>query len=481
MKHLLFLAATLLPSNLSATEVCGAVNDTVHCEPLAPFQPTTEQILFASKVFDLGERGFDFEMYGNGQKTILVEGVPFAQYWQLEDDKKYVFHPIVFGRYVFNSADDKVFQQNWKELVSKVGIELPNGGLAFYYPNHYPLNRMRGPDLVYSAISQSEVLAGFLRLHQELQSDETAEMLGKVRDALFFPHDQGGVDLGVAQLELPLFRSNPEIILNGWLHSLLHLNDYAILMNDAQVASYVEQNLEFFADNHDAWYDHERFITRYSDTSPHRLVVTPEEAGQEFTAVYKPKDARLKSYEIEPVLDLENRYSGFDVRVNAVNADNGKITMSLTCSSLFDTYLTSDAAFSVMIRDGGYSPSRASPDASGEWQTIVSGEIDGREVAQISLDDKELICGYPTNFSKANGKNFYHMQHIVALRYLAETSAYQNDELDGRISEIAMAWLANNEKFQGEGLEFEGPQKVLDSINRGKAIVQITDATILLH
>ncbi|WP_336071425.1 hypothetical protein [Nitratireductor rhodophyticola] len=476
MKLTSLIAATFLSTSAMASQMCDGKN----CQPIAPFQPTEEQMSFASKIFDIGEPGFDFEMYGNAQKTILVEGVPFAQYWQLEDAQKYVFHPMVFGRYVFNSAVDKDFHKNWEEIVSKVGVELPNGGLAFYYPNHYPLNRMRGPDLIYSAISQSEILAGFIRLHQELNSEKTAEVLSKVRDALFFPHEQGGVDLGVAQLELPLFRSNPEIILNGWLHSLLHLNDYATLMDDMQVASYVERNLEFFVDNHDAWYDQARFITRYSDTSPHRLIVTPEKPGQEFTALFKAKDARLRSYEIQPVLDFENRYSGYDVRINAVNADNGKITMSLTCSSLFDTYLTSDDPFSVLIRDGGYSPFRASPDASGNWQKIESSNVGGREVAHISLKDKELICGYPTNFSKANGRNFYHMQHIIALRYLAEASAYENDELNSRISEIAISWYANNDKFQGKGLKFEDPQAVLDSINRGKTLKQFTDVSRLL-
>ena len=127
--------------------------------------------------------------------------------------------------------------------IRKVGIELPNGGLAFYYPNHYPLNRMRGPDLVYSAISQSEILAGFLKLYQQSDTDASKLVLDRVKQAMFFNHLDGGIDLGVAQLELPLFRSNPEIILNGWLHALLQLNDYAIVMNDSEIASYVENNL----------------------------------------------------------------------------------------------------------------------------------------------------------------------------------------------------------------------------------------------
>ncbi|MEM5502247.1 hypothetical protein WNY59_11675 [Ahrensia kielensis] len=470
----------LLECATVASSPCQIITGGDNCITPYPFQPSVEDLGTTATIHDTGEAGFDFEMYGNGQKTILVGGVPFSRYWQLKDPTKFVFHPMVFGRYVFNSADDLAFQQNVNYITNKIGISLPNDGLAFYYPNHYPLNRMRGPDIVYSAISQSEALAGYLRIDTLVNSRMSRNLLKRVKDALFFPHSEGGVDLNVAQLEIPLYRSNPEIILNGWLHSLLHLNDYAVIMNDMKVAKYIEQNLEFFADNHKVWYDSERFISRYSDTSPHRILLSPSKKGQELSLVYRARDNRLQNYLIKPVIDLTNDYSGFDVRISDINRFNGNLTMTVTCTGLFDTFIVSTDPFSFKIRDGGYSPHRATPDGSGDWITIKSLPRGDQDVAEISLKDSELICGYPTNFSKANTKNYYHTQHIVALLYLAETTIYENQVLNSRLKKIALEWLENNNSFNGEGLEFETPKKVLAGINRGKALNQITDISELI-
>ena len=133
-----------------------------------------------------------------------------------------------------------------------------------------------------------------------------------------------------------LFRSNPEIILNGWLHALLHLNDYADC-NEMMpaIASYVEKNLDFFADNHAVWYDEKRNISRYSDTSPQRSSYSHlRRRVSTLTVIYKAHDPRLKHYTITPVLDLENEFSAFDVRIVAVNEKNHKMTMVVTCSEL---------------------------------------------------------------------------------------------------------------------------------------------------
>jgi hypothetical protein len=131
----------------------------VHYIKPAPFQPTEHDMRATIGIYDTGQGDFEFSMYGNNQSTIIVNGVPFARYWQLEDPNQYVFHPMVWGRYVFNNADNPDFRKNLPSISEQIGVSLPNGGLTFYYPNHYPLNRMRGPEIIYSAISQSEILA----------------------------------------------------------------------------------------------------------------------------------------------------------------------------------------------------------------------------------------------------------------------------------------------------------------------------------
>jgi len=466
---------------LNAFSACVAITGSDECVTPRPFQPVDFELLEINKIHDIGESNFEFSMYGNNQATILVDGIPFARYWQLDDPDNYVFHPMVFGRYVFNNAMDEKFQAEIEEITERVASALPNGGIAPYYPNHYPLNRMRGPDLMYSAISQSEILAGYMRLDKAVESEQINELLNKVLKGLFLKYEEGGVNLGVAQLELPMFRSNPEVILNGWFHSLLHMNDYALVYDDVDVANYVHENLKFFVDNYSVWYDEKRNITLYSDTSPHRIVITLDAESQDIALVYRSKDARISSYYFNPVEDFDNLYSAFDFRI--IHQNDRRLTVGLTCSGLFDTFVTSNGPFVVNIRDGGYSPYRASPDSTGEMYELKSVFQDEMHSVELALPDSSdgLICGYPTNFSKANDKNFYHMQHIVALLYLAKTSSYEDKKLDAKLRAIAVDWLAQTDDFgEAEELDFEDPQVVLDSINRGKMLKPITDVSVLL-
>ena len=256
--------------------------------------------------------------------TIVVDGVPFSRYALLNDDNKYVFHASQFGMYVLSGVEDKNFRRNLVVLTNRLGIELPNGGTAFYYPNNYPLNRMRGPELIYSAYSQASILQGYLPNHILQNNADSQALLNRVLRAMFFPYEEGGIDLGVAQLELPLYRSNPEIILNGWLYALLALFDYAHVMAEPLVAQYVRRNLEFFADNNEVWYDDNHNISRYSDTSPHRIHLRVSSVNQSFGVIYRSKVSELRHYLVKPVLDLENKYSAFDVRLNHLGAGNSE-------------------------------------------------------------------------------------------------------------------------------------------------------------
>jgi hypothetical protein len=457
-------------SGVDISQVCG------ECVTPIPFQPTEAQISATNQIHHSKTIDRDGLQY---EPKLIIDGVPFFRYWQFKNKNQYVFHPMAWGTHVLSNADDPVFRQKLPAVSKEIGVYLPGGGLAFYYPNHYELNRMKGPDRIYSAISQSTILSGYLKYYLKEGDTKSRQLLESVKSALFLPYERGGVNLKVAQLELPLFRSNPEIILNGWLHSLLHLSDYAHTLNDKEVAEYIRRNLIFFADNHGAWYDEKRSITRYSDTSPHNIFVKLTHDKQSFKAIFRAKSKDLISYSFAPVLDLENKYSSFDFRI--INKAQKEVIMGITCSTLFHTDLISDAPFSFKIRDGGYDPRRASPGSTGKWHEINSINQDGVHMARVAIDQDELICGYPTNFSKANKKNFYHMQHIVALLYLAHDSPYDDDALNVRIREIAWGWLRRTADFPHSGYEFEDPQKVLDAINSAKVRRPITDAVQLLR
>ncbi len=455
------------------------------CIQVVPAQPPADQLQVLDRVFDTGDSDFEFTMYGNSQATIVVDDIPYAQYWQLDDPSQYVLHPMVVGRYLFNNADRVGADNLVPSIISRIGTRLPNGGLAFYYPNRYPLNRMRGPDYMYSAISQSEILAGFMLMDQIEQSSESRERLDAVLEALFFGHSDGGVNLaGVAQLELPLFRSNPEVILNGWLHSLLHLNDYASVYGDAAVSAYVQGNLRFFADNAEVWYDEARSISRYSDTSPQRVILAPDSGvdGFEAQVVYVSTVPELSNYLVPLPVDLDDELGGFDDRIVGLNSESGLITASVNCSGLFRTFVIGNDGFDLRVKDGGYDPVRASSSGEGSWHSraAIESDVPGMFAGELSLDGEELICGFPTNFAKANGKNFYHIQHVVALLYLAQYGEFEDDELKVELAQIAGKWYRNSEQFQYRSLEdFERPQTVLDAINRGKLVIQVSDAESL--
>ena len=369
-----------------------------------------------------------------------------------------------------------------EKITDFVGIELPNKGLAFFYPNLYPLSRMNGNTVTYSTISQGAILSGYMKYDKEIASQKSHQLVDRVKKSFFMPYEGGGVDLGIAQLEIPLFHSNPEVILNGWLDALLRMNDYAITYGNEEVANYIHRNLKFFADNHKAWYDTERNISRYSDTSPQSATILSDNIKANFVVVYKSKIKEMKHYLIPLKDDPENQISSYENKIISRNIKTNEIKMTLSCSGFFDSVLVSDSPFTMKIRSGGYSPTSSSPTNDGEWYFLTSQPILEQNLHKIVLPKEKLICGYPTNFSKANNKNFYHMQHIVALLYLANYPSFTDSNLTNRLKQIAKEWYENTKNFKYRKLDdFENPQEVLSSINRGKFIVQINDANALFN
>lgn len=451
----------------------GDLSDLIsNASKVMPFQPDP------ISVNEISAEYFENELPSSSisGNIAVVGGVPFAKYWQSGNENIFLFHPMAWGRHVLNQSEHREYRGKILAVAERIGIPLPNGGLAFYYPNKYPLNRMRGPDMMYSTISQADILSGFLRFHLMEDTDASARMLERIKLSFFLPYEKGGINLAdIAQLEMPLFRCNPEIILNGWLHSLLHLSDYAHQTKDPDVKNLIHRNLRFFADHHSAWYDEDRNISCYSDTSPHRVTVRTSREKQGFKLTYKSKATELPDFITVPVEDPNKKLSGYDARVLQRNRLTGHLTMGITCSSLFDTILVSDAPFSVAIRSGGYDPHRATPSASGSLYWIDSSREENFHAATIDTPDG-VMRAYPTNFGKANGKNYYHIQHIVAIAQLSAFPAYQDANLDSDLIRIAEAWQMRTRDFKHSGLlEFEDPQKVLDSINRGRTLRQVTD------
>ena len=476
------ISLTLILTNLYSAEpmftssndkfsinICKKLTNAGNCTEITPEQPTKLEMKFIGKIHDKGPKDFTFKMYGNTQETVLIDGIPFANYWQLKKRDAYVFHPMIWGRYIFNNSHNESFIQDFDLKLSKTSKILSDGGMVFYYPNLYPLNRMRGPDIMYSAISQSEILAGFLKLESELKTKKSSKLTQSVLKGLLFPHEQGGVNLdNLAFLEFPMFRSNPEIILNGWLHAILHLNDLALATNNEEIVFLVHKNMNFFAKNHASWYDEKRNISNYSDTSPIRTIFDGSVNKQSIRVLYRGEAKGLKNYIFEPVEDLDNAYSSFDTRV--ISRRGKLLTIGLNRSTLFDTLIVSDLPFRMKLKNHAYDDLRATPSTVGDWITVNSSKIrDGIHVFDMADFEGTHIYGNPTNFAKINGKNFYHGQHIVALTYLAKFGAFEDNELKENLRSIALSWLKKTKHYKSRDLiDFEPLQNVLDSINQGK-------------
>ncbi len=436
------------------------------------FQPTEAQVRHIINPVYSDSVDYTTAKYGNSQSVLIVDDIPFASYWQNRSQKTFIFHPMLYGRHIFNLKNTSV--EKIAHVTRKLGVALPNGGIAFYYPNLYQLNRMMGAEYQYSCISQSEILAGYLRQYMISDSTKMLELVEKIKQGLLFPYSDGGVNLAnVALLEMPMFHSTPEIILNGWLHALLHLVDYTLLQCDPALALLIEKNLQFFADNYEIWWDAKLNISRYSDSCSHRIVITPTNKEQKFKIICKSLVPELNDYEFDPVVDLENTNCSYDNKIVNINP-NGKITMNITCSGLFDTSIVSRSPFTVKIKSEEYSPMRSSPAVSDTIHELIAKSKSQQFEVEMKLEEGKLFMGYPTNFAKDNKKNYYHIQHIVALLYLANTFHFDNCLIKKRIIEIGLHWWHKTKLFKYMSYTFEDPQVVLDDINMGKLFTQIT-------
>jgi len=419
------------------------------------------------------------------QKTIINDNIPFSRYWQLKDKKAFVLHPMVLGRYIYNNAEKLASDTVFKEKLKQVGYQLSNGnGMAYYYPEHYPLNRMLGPDIAYSAISQSEILSGFMKINEysSLYKDELKSSF----DALVFDYYKGGVNLAdKALLEIPLIRSAPEIILNGWLYALLHLNDYVRIYKDTMATRVLHSNLEFMAQNIDVWYDQENNISLYSDMSPYRGKI-------EFTDAQLKSDYDLSIRYVSKVKDFKDqlielnedtlKYGAYDNHIT-FKKDN-TVGLYFNYGSFFETVIESDSEFQLSFYNGSYDPLRSSPNSKGDHIKLNSkGNLaTGKYYVNISETKTNMFAGYPTNFSKKGNKNHYHVIHIVGILYLVNNV----EDLDPQVKETlilaAKKWYLNTLNYEHYDIKkFSSPQSILDGINRGKTIIDTDSISTLFE
>lgn len=493
LRNLMYiLTLFLIAPPTKAEEVSPRLKLVGEEKPLDFFQPSKRQIeswgegiIYKS---DLAED--DYYMIN---KFIVVDDVPYYRYWQLGRDDAYAFHPSALGAALSSLTTKQEKRPNKKhdqhlatvvKSVEKLAVELPNGGLTWYYPDVYPLNRMMGPKVQYSSLGQARLLAAAMKMAR-VDSDKYRDFLDRIAKGMEFNYRQGGVLWQDSVfLEFPLFFGPPEVILNGWIDSLLNYSDYVAEYPNAHNQIILEKNMTKLAEMLPDFDDKKHALSLYSNTTPLRYYIKKSSKSQDFNVRFRSRDPLFSDYEIElgritPVLINGKEYrSPYDTQIFH---DNGStITALIACNKKYPMWVESDKPFTLSVKTGTYVKTRATPGAGGE-KVFVDAKKQENGIYTANLDKKyeELFCGYPTNFGKNGGKNLYHAYHVVGLLYLAK-SLQLNKEERNRLIQYAHLWMDYIEQHKKKGNSFVPYLRILNSINAHKFNKSITSWDELL-
>lgn len=406
---------------------------------------------------------------GRESTAPLIDGhLPYYLYRSLQDESLRVIHPMRLGRFLGDQAGAEEVR-DILDAALDIAFELPNGGLAWYYPRHYKVNRMTGENLKYSAISQGTLIAGLGAIAK--QNDDIDDRYARrAFDALLWPYEKGGVNFDDrAILEMPSFAGPPENILNGWIDALLHVRDFAELYNDDKALRVFRSNIAFLVDVLPNFDDREAGLSRYSDLSPYRARVTlarPDDVDT-MEVLYRPRIDGLPSIRVplERVSDPDN----FSIYDNSILRQNGRTAFVwLSCSQIFETVLIARSDYMVAEIDSGTLNRRQSTPGYGGTIIDFESQADG-DLRQIAFTAEDgLICGYPTNFSHDEGMNPYHVYHVVGLLLLA-LGDHVTDEQRSILIEWALRWHDDVERIShDEGLAFRDPDEWLRLIRNSQ-------------
>lgn len=434
-------------------------------QKIEPVQPSSELIRSIERSVSPEDEGL--KKIGD---VLVKDNLPYFFYKSQKNGDRAIIHPMRTGTFLLKAAEDAETPAYVSAFVN-LAHELPNGGLAWYYPRHYNVSRMLGTHLKYSAISQGSIIAGLSAAskHNERISSKLAE---RAFSAMYWPFEKGGVNLyDVAVLEMPSFAGPPEIVLNGWLDALIHIRDYGVEQNDARAIGLFKKNIAFLAKILPNFDVSDQNISRYSDLSPYRVKATTdsEQSVGSMRVLYIPKISELKPIlvPLKPTADTGN----FSPYENQMFKRDGKSAFVwLSCSQLYDTVLVADSAsLSLEMKVGAYDRKASTPGLRGkDYKPFI---YQGKDIsyAVISPNDGP-ICGYPTNFSIRGDENFYHAYHVAALLILGMGDFIAEDQKKQLIG-FAIKWYGDIDILERkEGLKFRDLSSVLNGIGKGRLV-----------
>ena len=446
-------------------------------------QPGKELLKVISPVHRAGEEGFEPVNTIPGLKgvdgIISDDKIPLYPYWQGEPGE-YVFHPMAYGNF-FTHIDCGVDAAPYlKALVSTAHI-LPNGGLLWYYPDVFALSRFIGPDISPSAIGQGRLLGGIVQYAKRCGAD-MRQLARRIFKGLAFSYYEGGLNLNnAAQLEIPLFRSAPEVVLNGWIHSLFFIKDYVKYSGDKEAVALLKSNYAFLAKSLSRYHDERTGLSKYSDLVPYRVRLEP--GGDDYSALYVPRSGFRDFVSDNLIFELKNLNSKSPYDNQVVKTNKVYTLAWVACSSLYDTYLFRESGpFIVSLKTGVFSHKRSTPAGGGEEVVIESRQIGPYHVAEVSSGRDRLFCGFPTNFSKWGRENYYHVYHVVSLLCLLameEDGAFGAEQRQ-EMKKWIKRWMQAVDEHTDQGLQFTSYQQLLKELKyHGACTLDIDWETLL--
>jgi len=300
---------------------------------------------------------------------------------------------------------------------------------------------------------------------------------------LAYSYYDGGLNLNnAAQLEIPLFRSAPEVVLNGWIHALFFIKDYLEYSGDEEALALLRSNYAFLAQSLPRYHDERTGLSKYSDLVPYRVRLEP--GGDDYSVLYIPRSRFRGAISDSLVFELKqlDSRSPYD---NQVVKTNKVYTLAwVACSSLYDTYLFRESGpFTLSVNTGVFSHKRATPASGGEKITIESQQMGPYHVASLSSRRDELFCGFPTNFSKWGRENYYHVYHVVSLLCLLAMGS--NDDFNAaqrqEMKKWIKKWMQAVDRHTSQGLQFTSYEQLLKELKYHGACTLDVDWETLLQ
>jgi hypothetical protein len=307
-------------------------------------------------------------------------------------------------------------------------------GLVFWYDGDVAPRRAAGRR-TYSGLTQAYYARGFARAEAVLGRPELGDAADRCFSAILVSSNEGGVLYeradGVAVAQVP---SDPrDLVLNGWLSSLVAIDEYAALRRRSDARALVERSATYLASMLHL-FDAERFRTsRYSLSGVVRVELRfrPGNAQLEAAEVVVPSEGTYPlllgdrghwESRIWPSHAVGNRYP-LRPKDGAIRADLvlSRAGAPATPRLKITVLAAEPTEVALYAHLGRYDPQRAVA-ADRSWVELehrLTPRGSERLSFELPWDQLDLVAA-PTNFGKRIGDRLVNSYHPIHVRRLAQ-------------------------------------------------------------